>query len=160
MFRSLLRLWFSHLLCLYLRLRFLNRLAHLKRDNTVEGSRRNIHEHYDLSNDFFRLFLDRRMVYSAAIYEHEDTPLEDAQMYALTFTIGGDGFVNVPLAGQIKAAGYTQSQLEKSIERKLVEEKIFTHPTATINVPGPPCTPTAGPMSVSAANSITSSPKR
>jgi len=60
--------------------RMLNRLAHLKRDNTVEGSRRNIHEHYDLSNDFFRLFLDRRMVYSAAIYEHEDTPLEDAQM--------------------------------------------------------------------------------
>lgn len=60
--------------------RILNRLAHLRRDNTVEGSRRNIHEHYDLSNDFFRLFLDSRMVYSSAIYEREETSLEDAQM--------------------------------------------------------------------------------
>jgi len=60
--------------------RMLNRLAHLRRDNTVEGSRRNIHEHYDLSNDFFRLFLDQKMVYSSAIYEREETTLEDAQI--------------------------------------------------------------------------------
>jgi len=60
--------------------RMLNRLAHLRRDNTVEGSRRNIHEHYDLSNDFFRLFLDKKMVYSSAIYEREETSLEDAQV--------------------------------------------------------------------------------
>jgi cyclopropane-fatty-acyl-phospholipid synthase len=60
--------------------RMLNRLAHLRRDNTVEGSRRNIHEHYDLSNDFFRLFLDKKMVYSSAIYEREETTLEDAQI--------------------------------------------------------------------------------
>jgi cyclopropane-fatty-acyl-phospholipid synthase len=59
--------------------RMLNRLAHLRRDNTVEGSRRNIHEHYDLSNDFFRLFLDPSMVYSSAIFETEATSLEDAQ---------------------------------------------------------------------------------
>ncbi len=60
--------------------RLINRLSHLKRDNTVEGSRRNIHEHYDLSNDFFQLFLDRKMVYSSAIYEQEDTSLDDAQI--------------------------------------------------------------------------------
>jgi cyclopropane-fatty-acyl-phospholipid synthase len=46
----------------------------------VEGSRRNIHQHYDLSNDFFRLFLDTRMVYSSAVYEREETSLEAAQM--------------------------------------------------------------------------------
>ena len=33
------------------------RLKHRLRPNTVDGSRRNIREHYDLSNDFFRLFL-------------------------------------------------------------------------------------------------------
>jgi cyclopropane-fatty-acyl-phospholipid synthase len=59
--------------------RLLNRIAHLRRDNTVEGSRRNIHEHYDLSNEFFRLFLDPSMMYSAAIFKTEATSLEDAQ---------------------------------------------------------------------------------
>jgi len=62
-------------------------------------------------------------------------PLEDAAMYALSFTIGADGYVNVPLGGQLRAAGLTQSQLEKAIERRLVDQKIFRWPTATINVP-------------------------
>lgn len=62
-------------------------------------------------------------------------PLEDAASYALEFTIGGDGFVNIPLGGQVRAAGLTQSQLERAIERRLVEQKIFRWPTATINVP-------------------------
>jgi polysaccharide export outer membrane protein len=62
-------------------------------------------------------------------------PPEDAVQYALQFTVGSDGFVNIPLAGQVRAGGLTQSQLEKAIEQKLVEEKIFRFPTATINVP-------------------------
>ena len=47
-------------------LRFTNRLAHLLRPNTRDTARRNIREHYDLSNDFFALFLDPSMMYSAA----------------------------------------------------------------------------------------------
>jgi polysaccharide export outer membrane protein len=61
-------------------------------------------------------------------------PAEYAMAYALDFTIGGDGFVNIPLGGQVRAAGLTQSQLERAIERKLIDEKIFRWPTATINV--------------------------
>jgi polysaccharide export outer membrane protein len=61
-------------------------------------------------------------------------PPEDALPFAQQFTIGGDGFVNIPLGGQVRAAGLTQSQLERAIERCLVEKKIFTRPTATINV--------------------------
>ncbi|MES2569294.1 MAG: polysaccharide biosynthesis/export family protein [Verrucomicrobiota bacterium] len=61
-------------------------------------------------------------------------PAEDAQPFAQQFTIGGDGFVNIPLGGQVRAAGLTQSQLERAIERCLVDKKIFTRPTATINV--------------------------
>ena len=62
-------------------------------------------------------------------------PPEDAVSYSLMFTIGGDGFVNIPLGGQVRAAGLTQSQLERAIERRLIEQKIFRWPTATINVP-------------------------
>jgi cyclopropane-fatty-acyl-phospholipid synthase len=60
--------------------RMANRLRHRRRGNSVEGSRRNIHEHYDLSNDFFRLFLDRNMVYSSAIFENPGDSLERAQI--------------------------------------------------------------------------------
>jgi cyclopropane-fatty-acyl-phospholipid synthase len=63
--------------------RFADRLRHLLRTNTVEGSRRNIHAHYDLSNEFFKLFLDQRMVYSCAWYETAGDSLETAQVQKL-----------------------------------------------------------------------------
>ena len=47
-------------------LRFANRLGHLLRPNSRATARRNIAEHYDLSNEFFRLFLDPSMMYSSA----------------------------------------------------------------------------------------------
>jgi len=61
-------------------------------------------------------------------------PAEDALPFAQQFTVGGDGYVNIPLGGLVRAAGLTQSELEGAIEKKLVEQKIFTRPTATINV--------------------------
>ena len=39
------------------------------RRNTVDGARRNIHRHYDLSNDLFALFLDETMTYSSALFD-------------------------------------------------------------------------------------------
>lgn len=45
------------------------RLRHLLHRNTRAGSARNIHAHYDLGNDFYRLFLDPSMNYSAAWFE-------------------------------------------------------------------------------------------
>jgi len=62
---------------------FADRLRHRLRANTVEGSRRNIHAHYDLSNEFFRLFLDESMVYSCAWYETAEDSLETAQFQKL-----------------------------------------------------------------------------
>ena len=53
---------------------------HWLRDNSRSGSRKNISAHYDLSNDFFRLFLDPTMTYSSAYYERADASLEDAQI--------------------------------------------------------------------------------
>jgi cyclopropane-fatty-acyl-phospholipid synthase len=40
-------------------------------DNTVDGARNNIHRHYDLSNDLFRLFLDESLSYSSALFESD-----------------------------------------------------------------------------------------
>jgi cyclopropane-fatty-acyl-phospholipid synthase len=54
------------------------KLAHAMNRNTHEGSRRNISAHYDLGNDFFRLFLDPTMMYSAAVFERPDNTLEKA----------------------------------------------------------------------------------
>ena len=51
------------------------------RKNSVSGSRKNIAEHYDLSNDFFKLFLDSSMMYSSAVYKHKDMTLEEASDY-------------------------------------------------------------------------------
>jgi cyclopropane-fatty-acyl-phospholipid synthase len=58
---------------------FWNRLHHLLRPNTVETSRRNIAEHYDLGNDFYGLWLDPTMTYSSALFTAPDQSLEDAQ---------------------------------------------------------------------------------
>jgi len=54
------------------------RLFHLLRRNTLQGSRANIAAHYDLSNEFFKLFLDPTMAYSAAIFTPDTTTLEQA----------------------------------------------------------------------------------
>jgi cyclopropane-fatty-acyl-phospholipid synthase len=52
-------------------------------DNTIEGARQNIHRHYDLSNELFKLFLDESMTYSCALFSGDpaDSPdtLADAQ---------------------------------------------------------------------------------
>jgi cyclopropane-fatty-acyl-phospholipid synthase len=42
-------------------------------DADQAGARRNVHQHYDLSNDMFALFLDETMTYSAALFAHEET---------------------------------------------------------------------------------------
>jgi cyclopropane-fatty-acyl-phospholipid synthase len=47
-------------------------------DATIEGARRNIQRHYDLSNEFFALFLDPTLTYSSALFGPGDT-LTDAQ---------------------------------------------------------------------------------
>ncbi|KAJ1288402.1 hypothetical protein BS78_02G086800 [Paspalum vaginatum] len=55
-------------------------LRHASRKNAVSKTRQNISEHYDLSNDFFALYLDPSMTYSSAIFKDEDESLEAAQL--------------------------------------------------------------------------------
>ncbi len=60
-------------------LRFTNRMGQRLRSNSRENAKKNISEHYDLSNDFFALFLDKSLMYSAAKFRHPGVSLEEAQ---------------------------------------------------------------------------------
>ncbi|MGI9225326.1 MAG: class I SAM-dependent methyltransferase [Woeseiaceae bacterium] len=56
----------------------LQKLLHALNRNTRSGSRKNIAAHYDLGNDFYRLWLDPKMMYSCAYFDTPETSLEDA----------------------------------------------------------------------------------
>jgi cyclopropane-fatty-acyl-phospholipid synthase len=58
----------------------LYRAFHAARKNTRAGSRRNIVAHYDLGNEFYRLFLDDTLTYSCGIFEREDASLREASV--------------------------------------------------------------------------------
>ncbi|MDH3315287.1 MAG: cyclopropane-fatty-acyl-phospholipid synthase family protein [Gammaproteobacteria bacterium] len=60
-----------------------SRLRHLLNRNTRTGSKKNIHAHYDLGNDFFALFLDPTRTYSAGIFEQPTATLEQASISKL-----------------------------------------------------------------------------
>jgi cyclopropane-fatty-acyl-phospholipid synthase len=48
-------------------------------DHSLESDRAAISHHYDVSNDFYKLFLDERMVYSCAYFHADGNSLEQAQ---------------------------------------------------------------------------------
>jgi cyclopropane-fatty-acyl-phospholipid synthase len=61
-------------------LKVFNKLYHTKRANSIDGSKKNISEHYDLHNDFFALFLDPTMTYSCAYFKDDNLSLQQAQI--------------------------------------------------------------------------------
>lgn len=63
--------------------RLASRLRHRLRSNTLTGSRKNIRAHYDLGNDFYKLFLDPEMLYSCAHFRRYEDSLETAQLQKL-----------------------------------------------------------------------------
>lgn len=56
-----------------------HRLQHWLNRNTRQGSRKNIHAHYDLGNAFYRLWLDQSMTYSSALFSSDSETLYEAQ---------------------------------------------------------------------------------
>jgi cyclopropane-fatty-acyl-phospholipid synthase len=61
----------------------MQKLFHALNRNTRSGSRKNIAAHYDLGNDFYKLWLDPKMMYSSAYFDSPDTSLEDAAVEKL-----------------------------------------------------------------------------
>ncbi len=64
--------------------RFVHRLRYALQHNSISGSKKNILSHYDLGNNLFTQFLDESMMYSSAVFEHEQQTLEAAQKLKLT----------------------------------------------------------------------------
>ena len=59
------------------------RFLHWLNRNTTSRSRRNIRSHYDLGNEFFKLFLDESMTYSCGFFEDKSSTLAKAQQAKL-----------------------------------------------------------------------------
>lgn len=57
----------------------LNRPTWVRR-NSLAGSKRNIHHHYDLGNEFYRLWLDTELAYTCAYFPQPEVSLEAAQL--------------------------------------------------------------------------------
>jgi cyclopropane-fatty-acyl-phospholipid synthase len=63
--------------------RFVDARQPNKERNTVQGSRDNIHRHYDLSNDLFAAFLDESMTYSSGYFPPGSDDLAEAQRHKI-----------------------------------------------------------------------------
>lgn len=70
------------------KVRIADRIAHLARRNSRRGSRRNISEHYDLGNAFYRHWLDNGMHYSSGLFSTGAKTLEAAQRAKLEAILG------------------------------------------------------------------------
>jgi cyclopropane-fatty-acyl-phospholipid synthase len=119
------------------------RLLHWRNRNHRGGSRRNIQFHYDLGNDFYRLWLDPGMTYSSALFTAPGQTLEQAQheklaaILARTGTSPGDeileigcgwgSFAELAVAEGRKVHGITLSTEQKAwAEARVGENGRFT----------------------------------
>ena len=62
-------------------------------------------------------------------------PPEEVQQVSGTYTIDGDGFVNLPHIGKIRAAQATQSELQQAIESGYTSRQIYTNPSIALSIP-------------------------
>ncbi len=120
------------------------RLAHRARRNSRGQARRNIAAHYDLGNDFYRLFLDETLTYSCAVFESPGQTLADAQrakyrriaegaglrsgMHVLEIGSGWGGFA-LYAAGELgcRVTSITISREQHALARERVREAGLEH---------------------------------
>ena len=60
-----------------------NQYIHSFRQNSLGGSKKNILAHYDLSNEFYQLWLDETMTYSCGVFDNKSSTLEEASVEKL-----------------------------------------------------------------------------
>jgi len=107
--------------------------------NSPDRDRKAIRFHYDVSNDFYSLWLDPRMVYSCAYFEHPGVSLEQAQLRKLDLIcrkldlqpgerlldIGsgwGGLLIHAATHYGVRADGITLSEKQLEWTRRLIEE--------------------------------------
>ena len=113
------------------------RVRHWLNGNSRAGSRKNIMAHYDLGNDFYKLWLDPSMSYSSALYRAvDDGELESAQrakyrrilrrvgaqpgQHVLEIGCGWGGFAEMAVAEGLKTTGVTLSPAQLAWAQKRV----------------------------------------
>jgi cyclopropane-fatty-acyl-phospholipid synthase len=103
-------------------MRLINSLKHLGRRNTRAGSKRNIHAHYDLGEDFYGAWLDPSMTYSSAVFSSPSASLQAAQ--EAKYGCGWGGFAE-HAAGQVGArvTAITISQAQYQYAKKRIFER-------------------------------------
>lgn len=62
-------------------------------------------------------------------------PIEEINQVMGTYIIDGEGFINMPHIGRVRAAGLTQSQIQQAVERAYNEKKVYDNPSITVLVP-------------------------
>jgi len=62
-------------------------------------------------------------------------PAEEISQVTGVYTVDGEGFVNLPHIGKIRALGATQAQLQSAIEGTYKAQQIYTNPSITLAVP-------------------------
>ena len=119
------------------------RIKHALRSNTKEGSRKNIHAHYDLGNDFYRLWLDPSWTYSSAIFYNDyQISLQEAQYRkyqriidvlglksgdkVLEIGCGWGGFAEHAASQGIHVYGITISKAQLEVAQARIKEKGLT----------------------------------
>jgi cyclopropane-fatty-acyl-phospholipid synthase len=120
------------------------RLAHRARRNSKTQARKNIAAHYDLGNEFYRLFLDETLTYSSAVFEEPGMTLADAQlakyrriaegaglragMHVLEIGSGWGGFA-LYAAGELgcRVTSVTISREQHALARQRVREAGLEH---------------------------------
>ena len=119
--------------------RKLSSLSYLLRMNTMTGSKKNIQAHYDLGNDFYKLWLDPSMTYSSALYHTGNETLEHAhnnkydrildQMHVRSGSIleigcGWGGFAERAMVrGDYAIKGLTLSEEQKAYADQRLDSK-------------------------------------
>lgn len=62
-------------------------------------------------------------------------PGEETQLVTGAYTIDGEGYINLPHIGKVRAAGLGQAQLQRAVEAAYRSGEIYTNPTITVTVP-------------------------
>ena len=117
----------------------------------VGASREAIQRHYDVSNDFYKLWLDPTMTYSCALFKKEDDDLLTAQEQKLDFHIhqaharGAERVLDVGCGwgacvnrltqkhGVAKAVGLTLSEAQRQYVVEMNNPKVECRPSSCIN---------------------------
>jgi len=62
-------------------------------------------------------------------------PAEETQLVTGSYTVDGEGDINLPHVGKVRAAGLGQAALQRAIEAAYRNSQIYTNPTITVTVP-------------------------